>query len=70
MKTIKKNKLSLSSETLAPLTGNDLDGVAGGNATGGLSGLVSRATQTLLTAGCPPFTLACATVAACAAGQK
>jgi hypothetical protein len=63
MKTIKKNKLSLSTETLAPLTGNDLDGVAGGNGAGAaISQTVSQITRTLLTVGCAPPTLACPTL--------
>lgn len=45
MKTIKKNKLALSTETLAPLTGAALDAVNGGQVTGPTNGLTSDLTE-------------------------
>jgi hypothetical protein len=62
MKSIKKNKLSLSKETLAPLTGNDLDGVAGGQSLGGLSQQISNITLRTAICSSGPATLACPTL--------
>ncbi len=45
MKTLKKNKLALSTETLAPLTGAALDAVNGGQITGQTGGLTSDLTD-------------------------
>jgi len=65
MKKIKTNKLSLSTETLAPLTGADLDAVAGGNAS-----LTLTATVGPLTTVITRTFAACPTIAAvCAAGK-
>lgn len=62
MKTIKKNKLALSTETLAPLTNDALDQVAGGASLQGLSHQLSEIIRR--TAVCSvPRTIAC-TVAA------
>ena len=60
MKKIKTTKLALSTETLAPLTGTDLDGVHGG----GITDALTQATRTLTTVsvGCGPATLACPTL--------
>jgi hypothetical protein len=67
MKKIKLGKLSLSTETLAPLTGEALDNVAGGQAAGagagaaatGLIGRPSQPPQCINSCFCPPPTLRC-----------
>ncbi len=65
MKKIKQGKLSLSTETLAPLTGEALDNVAGGQAPGaggvatGLIGRPSQPPQCINSCFCPPQTLRC-----------
>jgi hypothetical protein len=61
MKKIKNNKLALSTETLAPLTTDALDLVAGGNATTSAGGLTSVITRTFIA--CPPSLT-------CVAGNK
>ena len=64
MKKIKTNKLSLSTETLAPLTTDALDTVAGGNA------LTTTTTVGPLTTVITRTLVACPTIAAaCAAGK-
>jgi len=62
MKKLKTNKLALSTETLAPLTGAALDQVAGGAAQGGAQGgLTTLQTQDGRCGSCfcQPQTLVC-----------
>jgi len=59
MKKIQTNKLALSTETLAPLTGAALDNVAGGNASLTTVGpLTTVITRTLVA--CPTLAAVCA----------
>jgi len=64
MKKLKASKLALSTETLAPLTGAELGGVNGGDA----SGTLTQLTRTLISAACP-ISLACPTLR-CFGGGK
>jgi len=59
MKKLKTNKLALSTETLAPLTGVALDQVAGGAAGAGTTGLTQTQLPPCGSCFCPPPSLRC-----------